>query len=260
MSRKNQRRQAHVPAPTNTGGSLPPLPSQTVAAAEIARVVADDTASGTEVSGELEESAVRTEHSDEQIQSAISTLFGAESPDALRYTALVTGLRSVTAETIRDALRVVGYTSAAAHGAKTSAPATSSAAPARAWVGSAIVGGIKTPNPKRANSEAWALHNLYQDGERVSDYIERAKAEGFDQKRITANLRWDVEKGHITLREPGAGTEPMPEAPTEPAPEPTAEAVPEPTAEAESSEPALAEDSPAAETESETEPKDDLEE
>jgi hypothetical protein len=46
-------------------------------------------------------------------------------------------------------------------------------------------------NPKRANTNAFAMFELYKDGQTVKDFIEAGGS--------TEWVRWDISKGHITL-------------------------------------------------------------
>lgn len=52
------------------------------------------------------------------------------------------------------------------------------------------------PNPKRVGKKAWARYEEYETCETIGEYLELA-----DPKYAKADLRYDLEHGHLTILE-----------------------------------------------------------
>src|SRR5215475_10099143 len=57
----------------------------------------------------------------------------------------------------------------------------------------------KAGNPKRPGTAAHALYALYKDGMSVADYVKAVKAGPARRDQAYVALRWDVDKGFITV-------------------------------------------------------------
>ena len=91
----------------------------------------------------------------------------------------------------------VAATTAAGNGTPAPAPKGVRYAP-RTWQGSSVITLVVTANPKKGASHA--RYALYATGLTVAQYQKAVVAGGYgNTTKATADLRWDVQRGYITI-------------------------------------------------------------